>query len=41
MNKSKVIQKIREIGVLPVIRANSADEARQVIEAIRAARRAN
>ena len=35
MTKSEVIEKIKEIGVLPVIRANSADEARQVIEAIR------
>jgi 2-dehydro-3-deoxyphosphogluconate aldolase/(4S)-4-hydroxy-2-oxoglutarate aldolase len=36
MNKSEVIQQIVEVGVLPVIRANSADEARQVIEAVRA-----
>jgi 2-dehydro-3-deoxyphosphogluconate aldolase/(4S)-4-hydroxy-2-oxoglutarate aldolase len=35
MSKSEVIEKIKQIGVLPVIRANSADEARQVIEAIR------
>ncbi|MDQ3063417.1 MAG: bifunctional 4-hydroxy-2-oxoglutarate aldolase/2-dehydro-3-deoxy-phosphogluconate aldolase [Acidobacteriota bacterium] len=35
MTKSEVIEKIKEIGVLPVIRANSADEDRQIIEAIR------
>jgi 2-dehydro-3-deoxyphosphogluconate aldolase/(4S)-4-hydroxy-2-oxoglutarate aldolase len=35
MTKSEVIEKIKQIGVLPVIRAGSADEAREVIEAIR------
>ena len=35
MTKSEVIEKIKEIGILPVIRADSADEARQVIEAIK------
>lgn len=36
MKKNEVIGQILEIGVLPVIRANSADEARRVIEAVRA-----
>jgi 2-dehydro-3-deoxyphosphogluconate aldolase/(4S)-4-hydroxy-2-oxoglutarate aldolase len=36
MNKSSVIQKIVETGVIPVIRAASADEARRAIDAIRA-----
>jgi 2-dehydro-3-deoxyphosphogluconate aldolase / (4S)-4-hydroxy-2-oxoglutarate aldolase len=35
MNKKAVIDKIIEIGVLPVIRAYSTREARQVIEAVR------
>ena len=35
MSKTKIIEKIKEIGVLPVIRANSADEARQIVEAVR------
>jgi 2-dehydro-3-deoxyphosphogluconate aldolase / (4S)-4-hydroxy-2-oxoglutarate aldolase len=35
MSKSEVIEKIKEIGVLPVIRADSAAEAEQVIKAIR------
>lgn len=35
MSKAEVIQQIIEIGVLPVIRANSASEARQVVEAVR------
>lgn len=35
MNKSEVIEKIKQIGVLPVIRAESMDEARQVVEAVR------
>lgn len=34
-NKVEVIEKINEIGVLPVIRANSEQEARQIIEAVR------
>jgi 2-dehydro-3-deoxyphosphogluconate aldolase / (4S)-4-hydroxy-2-oxoglutarate aldolase len=33
-NKNEVIEKIRQIGVLPVIRANSEREARQVIDAV-------
>jgi len=35
MNKSEVIQKIREIGLVPVVRAASADEAMRAIDAIR------
>jgi 2-dehydro-3-deoxyphosphogluconate aldolase / (4S)-4-hydroxy-2-oxoglutarate aldolase len=35
MNKNEVIQKIKEIGVVPVVRASSADEALRVIDAIR------
>lgn len=33
-NKSEVVKKIKEIGVLPVIRATSETEARKVIEAV-------
>ena len=36
MTKSEVIQRIRDIGVIPVVRASSADEAIQVVEAIKA-----
>jgi len=36
MTKSDIIQRIRDIGVIPVVRASSADEAIQVVEAIRA-----
>lgn len=35
MNKSEVIQTIKEIGLLPVVRAASADEAMGVIDAIK------
>jgi 2-dehydro-3-deoxyphosphogluconate aldolase/(4S)-4-hydroxy-2-oxoglutarate aldolase len=35
MKKSEVIQKIIEIGVVPVVRASSADEAMQAIDAIK------
>jgi 2-dehydro-3-deoxyphosphogluconate aldolase/(4S)-4-hydroxy-2-oxoglutarate aldolase len=35
MNKSDVIQQIRDTGVVPVVRASSADEAMRAIEAIR------
>jgi 2-dehydro-3-deoxyphosphogluconate aldolase / (4S)-4-hydroxy-2-oxoglutarate aldolase len=35
MKKSEVIQRIIEIGVVPVVRANSADEAMQAIDAIK------
>lgn len=34
-DKSKVIQKIRDIGVIPVVRATTADEAMRAIDAIR------
>jgi 2-dehydro-3-deoxyphosphogluconate aldolase/(4S)-4-hydroxy-2-oxoglutarate aldolase len=33
--KSEVIQKIRDIGVIPVVRATTADEAMRAIDAIR------
>src|SRR3989441_5140648 len=36
MNKSQVLQRIREIGVIPVVRASSPEEAIQVVEAIKA-----
>ncbi|HEX8369395.1 MAG TPA: bifunctional 4-hydroxy-2-oxoglutarate aldolase/2-dehydro-3-deoxy-phosphogluconate aldolase [Pyrinomonadaceae bacterium] len=36
MNKSDVISQITETGVIPVIRAASADEARRAIDAIKA-----
>lgn len=36
MTKSEILQRIRNIGVIPVVRASSADEAIQVVEAIRA-----
>lgn len=35
MNKAEVIERILETGIIPVIRAASADEARKVIEAIK------
>ena len=35
MNKASVIQQIRETGLIPVVRATSADEATRAIEAIR------
>jgi len=35
MNKSEVLNKIRAIGVVPVVRASSADEALRVVDAIR------
>ena len=35
-NKSAVIRQIKETGVIPVIRANSSDEAMRAIDAIRA-----
>lgn len=35
MDKAEVIQTIRDIGVIPVVRAQSADEAMQAIDAIR------
>jgi 2-dehydro-3-deoxyphosphogluconate aldolase/(4S)-4-hydroxy-2-oxoglutarate aldolase len=33
--KSEVIQKIRDVGLIPVVRATSADEAMRAIDAIR------
>jgi 2-dehydro-3-deoxyphosphogluconate aldolase / (4S)-4-hydroxy-2-oxoglutarate aldolase len=36
MTKAGTIQSIREIGVIPVVRASSSDEAIQVVEAIKA-----
>src|ERR1041384_7177948 len=36
MTKSEVIQRIRDIGVIPVVRASSASEAIEVVEAIKA-----
>ncbi|HYW73717.1 MAG TPA: bifunctional 4-hydroxy-2-oxoglutarate aldolase/2-dehydro-3-deoxy-phosphogluconate aldolase [Pyrinomonadaceae bacterium] len=36
MTKPEVIQRIRDIGVIPVVRASSADEAIEVVEAITA-----
>jgi 2-dehydro-3-deoxyphosphogluconate aldolase/(4S)-4-hydroxy-2-oxoglutarate aldolase len=35
MSKTEVIQQIREIGLVPVVRAASADEAMRVIDAIK------
>src|SRR4030095_7853317 len=35
MNKSDVIQRIKDIGVIPVVRTTSAEEAMQAIDAIR------
>jgi 2-dehydro-3-deoxyphosphogluconate aldolase/(4S)-4-hydroxy-2-oxoglutarate aldolase len=35
MNKTEVLGRIREIGVVPVVRASSAEEAMQVVEAIK------
>ena len=36
MTKSEVIQRIRDIGVIPVVRASSAEEAIQIVDAIKA-----
>jgi len=36
MTKIEIIKRIRDIGVIPVVRASSADEAIQVVEAIKA-----
>jgi 2-dehydro-3-deoxyphosphogluconate aldolase/(4S)-4-hydroxy-2-oxoglutarate aldolase len=36
MNKNEVIQRIKEIGLVPVVRAASADEAMRAIDAIKA-----
>jgi len=36
MTKAEILQRIRDIGIIPVVRASSADEAIQVVDAIRA-----
>jgi 2-dehydro-3-deoxyphosphogluconate aldolase/(4S)-4-hydroxy-2-oxoglutarate aldolase len=36
MKKSETIQRIRDVGVIPVVRASSAEEAIEVVEAIKA-----
>src|SRR5688500_16825191 len=36
MNKAEIVKQIEELGLLPVVRASSADEAMQVIDAIKA-----
>jgi len=36
MNKKQIIETIEELGLVPVVRASSADEAMQAIEAIKA-----
>lgn len=36
MSKQNILGRIQEVGLVPVVRASSADEAMQVIEAIRA-----
>lgn len=36
MSKAEILKQIEELGLVPVVRASSADEAMQVIEAIRA-----
>lgn len=36
MDKKKIIEQIEELGLVPVVRASSADEAMQAIEAIKA-----
>lgn len=36
MDKKEIIQKVEEIGIIPVVRASSADEAIQAIDAIMA-----
>src|SRR5207244_7352923 len=35
MNKSQILERIRDIGVIPVVRASSAEEAIKVVEAIK------
>jgi 2-dehydro-3-deoxyphosphogluconate aldolase / (4S)-4-hydroxy-2-oxoglutarate aldolase len=35
MNKQEVLSRIAEVGVVPVVRASSAEEAMQVVEAIK------
>src|SRR5258706_11122 len=36
MNKSNILQRIRDTGLIPVVRAESADQARRAVEAIMA-----
>src|SRR5436305_5238329 len=36
MNKEEVLRQIRDVGVVPVVRARSSDEAARVVEAIKA-----
>ena len=36
MNKNEVIQRIKEVGLVPVVRAASADEALRAVDAIKA-----
>ena len=36
MNKAEIVKQLEELGLVPVVRASSADEALQVIEAIKA-----
>ena len=36
MNKAEIVKHIEEVGLVPVVRASSADEAMQVIDAIKA-----
>ena len=36
MNKTEVIQRIKDIGVIPVVRASSEEEAISIVEAIKA-----
>jgi len=35
MNKTEILNRIKEIGIVPVVRAQSSDEAMQAVEAIR------
>ncbi len=35
MNKSEILKRIAEIGIVPVVRASSADEAMRVVDAIK------
>ena len=36
MNKAEIVKQIEDVGLVPVVRASSADEAMQAIEAIKA-----
>jgi 2-dehydro-3-deoxyphosphogluconate aldolase/(4S)-4-hydroxy-2-oxoglutarate aldolase len=35
MNKSEVLKQIRDTGIIPVVRATTADEAMRAVDAIR------